>query len=77
MEKTLLIWIENCQRNRIPTRVLDIQSKAKSIFQEVKANLSEKTDKEINETFNASHGWWNRFSNRVGLRTQKGSVQFL
>ncbi|XP_063152245.1 uncharacterized protein LOC134492057 isoform X1 [Candoia aspera] len=65
-EHLLTVWIEDCNQKRIPLSRAAIQTKALSLFKRVKEKNSE-----VDEIFNASVGWFDRFKNRVQLRNVK------
>lgn len=69
MENHLFIWVQDCNRKRIPLSTLIIMNKAKEIFDHLK------TTKYINakETFAASRGWFAKFKCRFGLKNIKMS----
>ena len=70
MERLLFIRIEDCYQRGIPISWAVTQSKALSLF----AMLKEKLDlspEELEETFNASKGWWHRYSKRMDLGSKK------
>ena len=60
-EKLLSAWIFDLEEKGTPPEQSQIQSKAKLLFQQIKDNLEDKTEKEINENFLASKGWLTRF----------------
>ena len=47
--------------------------RTQSLFEMAKEKLEDKTEKEETETFKASHGWWDKYSKRMGL----GSVKLI
>ncbi|KAM6471896.1 uncharacterized protein PHA67_002618 isoform 2-T2 [Liasis olivaceus] len=65
-EHLLTEWIEDCNQKCIPLSRAAIQTKALSLFQRVKEK-----NNEVEEIFNASVGWFDRFKNRVQLRNVK------
>ena len=71
MERLLLMWIEDCNKKRIPLSQLIIQEKARSLFSAVAAqNENEgQTSTTTNEekSFNASRGWFYRFKERTKI----------
>lgn len=74
MESLLSIWIENQVAQRIPLSKMVIQTKAKSLFDDIKSKAvsndnasGSNTDK--NETFEASQGWFERFKVRANLHS--------
>ena len=67
MERLLLIWIEDCGHRRIPISLQETTFKAVYLNHFVKNKIDDLTEKEKNETFTGSHGWWHRFSKRVSV----------
>lgn len=57
MESLLVVWIEDMISKRIPLSLGLIQSKAKSLYED----LDGSTTKKSVCSFNASLGWFNRF----------------
>jgi hypothetical protein len=51
----------------------EVQHRTRSLFEIAKEKIEDKTEKEENETFVASPGWWEKYSNRMGL----GSVKLI
>lgn len=81
MESLLSIWIENQVAHRIPLSKMVIQTKAKSLFDDIKSKAAVSNDnasgnKDKNETFEASQGWFERFKVRANLHsiTLKGEA---
>ena len=73
MEKMLLTWIEDSQKQNMPLSSLRIQAQARAFYQKIKSEKTDLTEVEINETFNASQGWFDRFKGRTGL----GNIQLI
>ena len=73
MEKMLLTWIEDSQKQNMPLSSLRIKAQARAFYQKIKAEKTDLTEVEINETFNASQGWFDRFKGRTGL----GNIQLI
>ena len=68
MEHLLMIWIEHNVQNSIPMSLNCIKSEALILYEKVKCELCDKTENEVNETFMASTGWFEKFRNRIGLK---------
>ena len=64
LEKTLMIRLENELQQQVPLSLVLIQEKAKSIFKTLQAKAGENA---AEETFAASHDWFDRFKKRVNL----------
>ena len=73
MEKMLLTWIEDSQKQNMPLSSLRIKAQARAFYQKIKSEKTDLTEVEINETFNASQGWFDRFKGRTGL----GNIQLI
>ena len=73
MEKMLLTWIEDSQKQNLPLSALQIKTQARAFYQKIKSEKTDLTEVEINETFNASNGWFDRFKGRTGL----GNIQLI
>ena len=74
MESLLSIWIENQVAHRIPLSKMVIQAKAKSLFNDIKSKAvsndnASGSNTELNETFEASQGWFERFKVRANLHS--------
>ena len=68
MERLVLIWIEDCNHRGIAISLDEVQFKAKSLYDLVKSNMFDDLEEfEIQHTFDASNGWWHRFSKRMDL----------
>lgn len=67
MESLLIRWINNEVANEIPLSKMAIQAEAKNLFDEIKSKSLNDNDK--NETFEASHGWFERFKRRANLHS--------
>ena len=67
MEHLLMIWIEDCNQNRIPLSQMAIQEKAMSLFYKIKENKRNENESATSETFVASRGWFFNFKKRMGL----------
>lgn len=72
MEKRLLMWIEDRNRQRAPVSLLQIQKKAKSLYEHLKPKLGEGAS--TSDKFVASRGWFYRFKARANLRHVKLSA---
>ena len=64
MEKLLMIWLEDQRQRRISLSLMLIQEKAKGIFDDLKKKAGESA---AEETFAASHGWFNHFKKHADL----------
>ena len=73
MEKMLLTWIEDSQKQNMPLSSLRIKAQAREFYQKIKSEKTDLTEVEMNETFNASQGWFDRFKGRTGL----GNIQLI
>lgn len=60
MERLLTVWIENCNKKRIPHSRAAIRTKALNLFKRAKENTNE-----VAETFNASVGLTAEVSRRM------------
>ncbi|XP_049288852.1 tigger transposable element-derived protein 1-like [Anopheles funestus] len=69
MERLLVIWIEDLLNKRIPLSLQIIQTKAKSLYQDIESSTGI-TECTVN-SFKASSGWFNRFKNRTNLKNMK------
>ena len=69
MEKLLGIWIEDNNQRKMPMSQMTIQEKAKSIFENLKIEDTDKTSQDI--IFLASRGWFEKFKNRHNLHNIK------
>jgi len=72
MESLLSIWIENLVGQKMPLSKIAIQTKAKSLFEDIKIKLnrnesSSSSGTEKDENFEASNGWFERFKVRGNL----------
>uniref|UniRef100_K7FJD3 HTH CENPB-type domain-containing protein n=1 Tax=Pelodiscus sinensis TaxID=13735 RepID=K7FJD3_PELSI len=66
MEKLLVLWIEDQIEKRKPLSLMTIQTKARSLFE-----LKKKEGYDCDQTFTASHGWFNHFKMRANLHNVK------
>ena len=73
MERLVFIWITDCNHRRVAISLDETQFKAKSLYDFVKSRFTDLTESEKKETFDASNGWWHRFSKRMNL----GSITML
>ena len=74
MERLLFIWIEDCDQRNVPISLDETKFKATSLYKMVKNKMpGPMTEKDKNEKFEASNGWWHRFTKRMNL----GSVKLL
>ncbi|XP_053561178.1 tigger transposable element-derived protein 1-like [Bombina bombina] len=64
----LILWIENQTTRHVPVNQAIIQSKALSLFNDLKANKGEAAK---NAEFVASRGWFDRFKKRSNLHNIK------
>ncbi|KAK4303436.1 hypothetical protein Pmani_024543 [Petrolisthes manimaculis] len=65
METHLAVWMEDCIQKRKPLGLKMIQEKTLSLFNDLKDAYDEDV------SFNASHGWFNRFKARNNLHKAK------
>ena len=54
MERLLTIWIHDLENRNFPVCLVQIQEKARRLFEAIKENLPNKNEKEIAQTFTAS-----------------------
>uniref|UniRef100_S4RF28 HTH CENPB-type domain-containing protein n=1 Tax=Petromyzon marinus TaxID=7757 RepID=S4RF28_PETMA len=71
MEKRLLMWIEDRNRRCAPVSLLQIQKKAKSLYEHLKPKVGEGEGASKSDKFVASRGWFHRFKARANLRHVK------
>lgn len=64
MERLLSVWTEDQNQCDMPIRVVLIQEKALSLFEDFKHEQGEGTE---SETLRASHGWFAHFKACRGL----------
>nr|XP_032804588.1 uncharacterized protein LOC116939839 [Petromyzon marinus]XP_032804589.1 uncharacterized protein LOC116939839 [Petromyzon marinus]XP_032804590.1 uncharacterized protein LOC116939839 [Petromyzon marinus]XP_032804591.1 uncharacterized protein LOC116939839 [Petromyzon marinus]XP_032804592.1 uncharacterized protein LOC116939839 [Petromyzon marinus]XP_032804593.1 uncharacterized protein LOC116939839 [Petromyzon marinus]XP_032804595.1 uncharacterized protein LOC116939839 [Petromyzon marinus]XP_0 len=74
MEKRLLMWIEDRNRRCAPVSLLQIQKKAKSLYEHLKPKVGEGEGASKSDKFVASRGWFHRFKARANLRHVKLSA---
>uniref|UniRef100_K7GEK8 HTH CENPB-type domain-containing protein n=1 Tax=Pelodiscus sinensis TaxID=13735 RepID=K7GEK8_PELSI len=67
MEKLLVLWMEDQIEKRTPLSLMTIQAKAHSLFED----LNKKEGYDYDQTFTASHSWFNRFKMRPNLHNVK------
>ncbi|MEE6472512.1 hypothetical protein FKM82_009634 [Ascaphus truei] len=68
MERLLIIWIENQTARNVPINQAIIQSKALSLFNDLKAKKGEAAK---DAEFVASRGWFDRFKKRANIHNIK------
>ncbi|XP_053575658.1 tigger transposable element-derived protein 1-like [Bombina bombina] len=68
MERLLILWIENQTTRHVPVNQAIIQSKALSLFNDLKAKKGEAAK---DAAFVASRGWFDRFKKRSNLHNIK------
>ena len=64
MESLLSLWVQDLDQRGILVGKKEIQTKARSLYLQVKDNFEDKTETEIKETFVASNGWFHLFKKR-------------
>lgn len=62
MEQLLKLWLQEQIQNRIQLNLQSIRAKARSIYEDIKAN-----HQDASKQFLASTGWFARFKHRAGL----------
>lgn len=65
MDKVLFLWIEDCNRRKIPLNTSLIKAKSMRVFN----LLAEETSS--SESFKSSNGWFSRFRERFSLHSLK------
>ena len=65
MEELLSSWLLDLEKRDVKVKIVQIQAKAKSLFEQIKSSLKGKTDVERKETFSASNGWLFKLQNRL------------
>ena len=70
MERLLCVWVEDCNHRNIPISLAEVQFKAQSLFEFAKTKFDDLTEAEVNQTFDASPGWWHRYSKRMNLASE-------
>jgi hypothetical protein len=71
MESLLSIWVQDLDQRGILVGKKEIQTKAKSLYLQVKDNFEDKTETEIKETFVASNGWFDLYKKRLDKKFVK------
>ena len=73
MERLLVTWIENCNKQNFHIDTPMIQAKAKDFFLKVKneQEFCDMTQTELKESFVASKGWFHNFKKRTGVHIQR------
>ena len=73
MERLLVNWIENCNKQEVSVDMNMIMAKARYFYQKIrnKQEFSDMTQTELKESFNASKGWFNNFKKRTGISLQR------
>lgn len=71
MERDLIAWIQEYNKQKIPINIKIIQIKAKRIYEKLRQEQSE-SGEVIMETFDASRGWFERFKKRSNLNKTNG-----
>ncbi|KAG6927996.1 tigger transposable element derived 1 [Chelydra serpentina] len=72
MEHLLSLWIEDQNQRNIPLSLLVIQTKAKSLYDNLKRDQGEGSQ---TETVTASWGWFDRFKRHFHLHNIKMSSE--
>ena len=70
MEKLLSVWMQDQHQRRVLLRLMLIQEKAKSLYEDLKKKHGKESE---GASFNASHGWFHRFKARASLHKVKVS----
>ncbi|KAG6928966.1 tigger transposable element derived 1, partial [Chelydra serpentina] len=70
MERFLSLWIEDQNQRNIPLSLLAVQAKAKSLYDDLKRDKGEGSQR---DTFTASRGWFDRFKRHFHLHNIKMS----
>lgn len=65
MEKSLAVWFGERVRSGAAPSLATVQVEARGIFERLKERDAARTE----ETFSASHGWFQRFRRRFGLES--------
>ena len=68
MERLLVLWLEDQNQRRIPVSLMVIQKKAKRLFEALKKERGEESER---EEFSASRGWFMRFKARANYHNLK------
>ena len=62
MEKLLSVWMQDQHQHRVPLSLILIQEKAKNVYEDLKKKHGKESE---GASFNASHGWFQRFKARA------------
>ena len=68
-----MVWIDDCNHRRVMISLAETLFKAKSLYEFATAKLEEAgdmTEAEKKDTFDATHGWWHRFTKRMNVASE-------
>ena len=72
MERLLFIWLEDANQRHMPISLSETKFRATSLFEMLKSKQPQPmTEKETNEEFKASNGWWQKFCQRMNMGSVK------